>query len=401
MKKILLFIVSLSLICVGGYTNAETSSELINDTPVWTQNQPTNDYNSIVSAFKSIKEITVTGIKVPTVVESMFVSTSNERKDAVVFDSTDKVFIPSYLISAPIKGLSGYTVSANGIVRNEIKDELYDSCVDFNLSNESKVNSISLEFNYDKEITSDAFYLSLDNYVTLPVSLGIKAVVDGIKIDVLAPVKLTDSNVTFPKTSSRNWTVEMSYVQPLRICEASFNQKDTTQYRSYSVRFLAKNDHQYQIYFNGDRSVNVYYAESGNLTNDLGVLKLTSGEVKINSAFKLSDVDKDNIPDIKDNCVSISNSDQVDVDMNGRGDVCDDFDRDGIINLKDNCKDIPNENQNDTDSDGVGDKCDNTEGRLTEKLPWLPWFGIGFAAVLILGLMYFTVKRPLPSNEIK
>lgn len=48
-----------------------------------------------------------------------------------------------------------------------------------------------------------------------------------------------------------------------------------------------------------------------------------------------SDLDRDNdgVQDSRDNCPKISNSDQLDTDEDGRGDVCDlDIDGDGIKN---------------------------------------------------------------------
>ena len=85
-----------------------------------------------------------------------------------------------------------------------------------------------------------------------------------------------------------------------------------------------------------------------------------------------------------DNCISTINPDQIDVNRNGRGDACDDFDQDGLINTRDNCPNIPNRNQIDTDGDKIGDVCDNEESRTTEKYPWLPWVGIGFAGLVLV-----------------
>lgn len=76
----------------------------------------------------------------------------------------------------------------------------------------------------------------------------------------------------------------------------------------------------------------------------------------------ICDSDQDNIRNETDNCPNISNPDQVDIDQDGIGDVCDSFidsDGDGIANSVDNCPITSNPDQADNDNNGVGDLCDN------------------------------------------
>ncbi len=81
------------------------------------------------------------------------------------------------------------------------------------------------------------------------------------------------------------------------------------------------------------------------------------------------DVDRDGINNDVDNCVNLSNPDQLDADNDGLGDICDtctDTDGDGYGNSgflantcpDDNCPTTLNVNQTDVDQDAIGDECD-------------------------------------------
>ena len=103
----------------------------------------------------------------------------------------------------------------------------------------------------------------------------------------------------------------------------------------------------------GTHSLSDYYAVQGHTVVDVypDFVKLyvvdNNGDVINKSITTIStDSDGDGIPDKKDNCPIIHNSDQNDMDGDCRGDVCDNFPNDYDLA------------QPDDDHDGLGDACD-------------------------------------------
>jgi len=381
-NKILLFILVLVTVISTGAQSSQKSFDV-----------------SLISAFRLYKDLDNIPIKVPTVVEIPF-NDFIERFDFAVFDKTNNSFEPYYFKQKII--VAEIPVSINTIPSNNnanlIIDKNTNTYVDFFLP-ENGQGQVKIILTSSKPITSSGLTLLLDNNVALPSSIEIKAVIDDQERIIVANRKMDSQSIYFPKTTSDKWQITFNYSQPLRISELYLHQDNVIKSNVNAIRFLAQPGHSYRVYFNPDRPVNIKVGESGNLSSATDVLTIQPTASYNNPYYVIADVDNDGVPDIKDNCVFVSNPDQQDLNSNGRGDACDDFDQDGIINAQDNCPNNPNRNQIDSDGDGIGDACDPEESRLTERFPWIPWLGIGFTAIVIVTLFILTLKKPAKTDQ--
>lgn len=364
---------------------------LFGSTPIFAHAQ----INTQINSFRKFKDVDINSIKVPTVVETSFNENYLEILNFAVFDKTDNAFKP-YLFKQEVKsydsilGVSSPQVPGYAIA--PIMDGILQTYVDFPLRPNSQ-GLVQIILTSTDIVSSSALTTLLDNYVALPKYIEITAMVNGQEKIVLAKTAMNENTVHFPKTASDRWSISYWYSQPLRISEIKLVQENSLKNTLNLVRFLAQPGHSYRVYFDPDRLVtSSATGETGNLYLAEDVVKLSKLPIQDNPSYIIADTDNDYIPDIKDNCVSISNLDQADLNTNGVGDVCEDFDLDGILNSIDNCPNIANADQKDRDSDEIGDACDKQESRFTESHPWVPWIGIGFAAVVLICLFALTAR---------
>jgi len=364
------------------------------------QTKTTDAVTAITTAFQKEMTIGAPTIKVPTVVEVSLPNDFSNRFNFAVLDTGTNIFQP-YLftegLTVPRSAVS-VSVQGNATGANSMVDGDSRTFTEFTLP-QSAQGQATITLKTAKQLTLSGMSFFLDQYVALPTSIEIRAnTPQGEKI-ILARTRMNSNSVFFPKTTATEWAISLSYGQLLRISEIVLNDQSAGTVSSRTIRFLAQPEHNYKVYFDADRSVRMQVGEAGNLSSNTGVLHLATVASVENASYILADTDSDGIPDIRDNCVSVANSGQLDIDGNGRGDACDDFDKDGVANSIDNCPNDPNSNQSDIDGDKIGDVCDSTDNRVTENYPWLPMAGVGFAGLVLVVLFAVTARSMMVKKE--
>ncbi len=350
--------------------------------------------DSSLSVFQTVYSPTTPNLKKPTVVRALL--SAEPRFGIAIIEEGNEKAQPWTQIKAPSLSANRILIGKTSSLIGEpsaLVDDRYDTVAEFDLDHDKGVASVELERN--KNITSNGLRLVLDDYVALPYTLSMSAWVDNQWKTVVAEDRIHSAQINFPETTTKRWRIVLKHAQPLRLREIALSDKEDLKGQGeVEIRWLERPGKSYKVYSDARTYSKIRTAESGDLLGkDLEVLPVELGDPSPNPLFQEPDQDKDGVVDILDNCVSLANKDQTDVDANGRGDACEDFDGDRTPNLLDNCPDNPNASQADTDADGIGDACDKEESRLTEKNPWLPWAAMGIAGALILIIVIQTVRR--------
>ncbi len=345
---------------------------------------------------------------VPGVVEVPLAGIISDDTEAIL-QRSDGSFAPAYLFSREEQTRIVYT-GAEGrvipddpreVVRNVTPDGSPDVLVDGDRTTmlqfeyfDDAVNTATIMVRYERPITTDTFRVYRASNVALPLEVRIRASGDdGEMRNILANTKQYGDQLNFPQTTSDYFEVTFTITQPLRMSEVSFVEQGPRGV-TYAVRYLAVPGDAPTLYLGSDRPYGTLSTGGVSLTDERDIE--VSGGVAVlapNPRYEPADTDNDSVPNMRDNCPTIANFDQLDSNGNGEGDMCDDHDRDGIVANKDNCPDTPNRDQRDTDGDEVGDACDGEESRFTEANPWVPWVGVLIAGSVIAGLMVLVVRQ--------
>lgn len=341
----------------------------------------TNDRNDS-SGFQSVKTVEKLTISVPTVVEVVFETGEKIGVDFAVLENESNTFQPWYLHKTTEK------------IFTEVYGEkaaLFDLNTKTAVTYDVPINGIgttTVNLNSIAPVTASSLTIKLDKNVALPTTISITA---DEKI-IINTTKMSAQTVSFLQTTAKEWEITLEYTQPLRITEVILEQENVNNTQATGLRFLARPESTYTVYFNADRPIDIETGESGNLKRSTDILLIENLPTISNPSYQKADSDEDGVYDEIDNCVAIANTTQEDENSNKLGDACEDFDRDAIINTKDNCPDHPNSAQEDEDADGIGDACDSEESRFTEKNAWLPWAAVGLGLV-VFGLLFASMLK--------
>lgn len=383
---------------------AITVSSLFFGSQVLAQSGPvvSEDQLKVLSAFKEVTEVALPSIVVPTVVTVPLGNQTYRTDRLLVVEKETSRFIGSQFISSgevvdPISSANTVPATANSSL---LVDNNRNTTVDFPVTGD-KASSVRMILSGNGQtITATTLDLDFAPHVSLPLTVAVKAGAAGNLQTVVTQKKFTGTTIRFPETSASVWEIELTHVQPLRIAEINLYPDRQSSVLKNELRFLAQPNRTYQVYSNADRVVDAGRLESGNLSDDEGVVPVQILSKGNNPLYTPADVDDDGVQDTFDNCVSVANTNQLDQDGNGKGDDCEDFDRDGRMNPVDNCPNTPNRNQADEDGDGIGDLCDDEESRVTERHTWVPWVGMGIAALVVISLFVVVGHRQEPDIEM-
>lgn len=346
-----------------------------------------------ISAFRKMKTVGDLSLKVTSTIEVPLSSGEFEWRNFAVLEVESGQFQPSYYYRNIVEDKTGLAIEAGGRdLTAKLTDGRPETYADFAVPAD-RTGLAVFKIKTDRPISSESLYFRLARYVALPNTIEIRISSEGSEKIVLARAKAHSRLARFPEFTSDKWIIEFTYSQPLRITELDLRENDARRAGREGLRFLARSDMTYELYFDSDRNPDIEAGEAPNLRDNEGVIITDAYPTVDNPAYTKADTDSDGVPDEADNCVRHENPDQADLDGNLRGDVCDDFDRDGIVNSRDNCPDHPNRHQRDEDGDGVGDECDSEESRLTEKYRWLPWTGMGLVLAAIYVMFTNTMKK--------
>ncbi len=352
-------------------------------------------------AFQSLAEVSTDdyNMVLPTVAEIPIDIGLKNVKEILVLSSKEQKPVPAELlvreefvrprIEISVR-TNGQEVLGRSLLSDARKNVLFSTLV--SRKGWKGETTVSLFFAEPFEVSQIILHPMKNSF--LPDAVSVRAV-SGNRNDLILPeISLTSPMVKFPPVKVEELHLKFRHSKPLILRKLEIVPENPVKEKKFFVRFLARPETDYQVFFNADREVSLPETEKPSLWGDINVLYHPNNvKIKPNPAYVPADKDSDGVPDREDNCVSVSNPEQTDVNGNGKGDACEDFDYDGVVNALDNCPNIPNRAQKDIDLDGRGDVCDDTDSRWAQTQRYLPAVALLVTSSVIVLLLISMSKQ--------
>ncbi|HEY5714303.1 MAG TPA: thrombospondin type 3 repeat-containing protein, partial [Candidatus Gracilibacteria bacterium] len=277
--------------------------------------------------------------------------------------------------------------SFEGDKRNLV-DGNYDTFLTFD-GNEP-VHTMRFVFPEITEVSS--IYVALGKGILPPKTMSIEGVFEGGKRNFIEQSKVFRSSLSWPPVKVKELIFSITSPHLFRVAEVDFGGTEVTNMKDELV-FFAEEGQAYILYSAPQFGAKYYsISERQPLATDIQTPEFGLPSGGKNPDYN-DDFDGDGLDDFEDLCPKTVDPANTDVDRNGRGDVCEDPDQDGIMSDRDNCPYAYNQDQLDSDKDGLGDKCDNEENRVTESMEYLLPFLFGLVIIVLLGLVWRSLKK--------
>lgn len=381
MKKLLIVALGISLSTI---TFAESKLGI----PNYEQNKPiAPDY----SRFEDVTKISVTGIVTPKIVR--FKTNNYYNGNTILLNDKNEIISHKWIRKSQ-------KIKSQNITVSEVSSQFEGkpaNLVDGN--NESfftfhpetdRTKSTTLNFGELTDVSG--IYVTLSDGIINPKTVSVSGKFANGEEVIIVNRKKFSHRIPFPTVAVTQ--LKISYDTPhfLRLSEIEIMGQEETE-KTDELIFFAEEGKDYILYSNSHFGQKHYSSrEYQPLTTDSKTPLFSLTSTGKNPFFN-NDFDSDGLNDNIDLCPKISDSQNTDIDNNGRGDVCEDPDQDKRMSSFDNCPYKYNPDQKDSDLDKVGDACDEEENRLSENTDYLLWYIFGFAALFLGVLVWRSLKK--------
>jgi hypothetical protein len=254
------------------------------------------------------------------------------------------------------------------------------------LTFDSTKNEHFLLFEFPQPVSLSQVYIDLDREVIYPKRMALDADFGDGQMQRFIDWKDFSNRFSFPEVSVKQLKLKLISPHFLRLVDIHFRNKTIISTEVNQLIFFAREGGDYRLYFQDHFGSKTYTPKKRQpLSVDSKTTRLSLQDSVQNPGFD-NDFDKDGLDDRIDLCPKVADSENTDLDKNGRGDFCEDPDQDRVLSYEDNCPFFYNPDQADKDLDQIGDACDDANDQATESMPYLLWI-VFILGALILGFL--------------